>query len=604
MALRKEDLQVVALICSLNFMFVLGCANDLHCSNESASCSCQQSQLFTNSSDCMIDRLEDCSSQKFDSGSFSELGLVRLEPVDRSARILVNLTLHDISWTALRFRYMEKRNEEISKTFCRKITVTSKSVIPELFYDCNWTPGAGSITLEYEAERGSDRQTGMYFFRLPDRSSLVAEMDEIDSWAPFVYVDISKPVFTAKWQPSKLLGKQKFEVKVCDEDVLVQKDEVEGYGGQELSYSFRQEWFPSYGNYYFKVRLLRNYTNSTCVMPADDCTERIHSSQKTCGESETPPIHVGSSSKVAINVGIVGGVLLICLILIILFVWKKCKPSSDATPPKLLIVYAQSTASHIRVVEEFAKYLNKHCYIEAMLDQLDIPETETKDPYEWYNNAMAEADFVMVVASPPSCCRHEGLYRDAHITALRLLTNYLADRDFRGQCLAVVLPHCKVTHLPSEARSFRRFFLPRQLNAMLWFLFRDARFPAFVNAAFSLLGPAPRGGSTEFKMGGADLMDAVRVAQNDVTPVCKCKTHSNNSDITNVVPSHVQITPDVTLMEMTSNDVIHSDVPNCDLIQFQPIICLDNLDLTGEMQPPERKQNSSHTMLDLDSMVL
>jgi len=51
---------------------------------------------------------------------------------------------------------------------------------------------------------------------------------------------------------------------------------------------------------------------------------------------------------------------------------------SDIKQPKVLIIYIQSSTSHIKAVEELAKYLRNFCFVDALLDQLDIPKTETK----------------------------------------------------------------------------------------------------------------------------------------------------------------------------------------------------------------------------------
>jgi hypothetical protein len=49
-------------------------------------------------------------------------------------------------------------------------------------------------------------------------------------------------------------------------------------------------------------------------------------------------------------------------------------------PPKLLIIYTQSSETHIKVVEELAQYLRKFCHVDALLDKLDISKTKTQVP--------------------------------------------------------------------------------------------------------------------------------------------------------------------------------------------------------------------------------
>jgi hypothetical protein len=51
---------------------------------------------------------------------------------------------------------------------------------------------------------------------------------------------------------------------------------------------------------------------------------------------------------------------------------------SDTKQPKLLIIYTASTVPHIRVVGELAEYLRKFCFVDVLLDILDIPKTKKK----------------------------------------------------------------------------------------------------------------------------------------------------------------------------------------------------------------------------------
>jgi hypothetical protein len=46
--------------------------------------------------------------------------------------------------------------------------------------------------------------------------------------------------------------------------------------------------------------------------------------------------------------------------------------------PVVLIIYSPSQASHVKSVVALTEYLRNHCFVEALLDQLDIPDSETK----------------------------------------------------------------------------------------------------------------------------------------------------------------------------------------------------------------------------------
>lgn len=58
----------------------------------------------------------------------------------------------------------------------------------------------------------------------------------------------------------------------------------------------------------------------------------------------------------------------------------------DVKLPVVLIIYSPSQASHIKSVVALTEYLRNHCFVEALLDQLDIPDSETK---VWCEKCMA-----------------------------------------------------------------------------------------------------------------------------------------------------------------------------------------------------------------------
>ena len=52
--------------------------------------------------------------------------------------------------------------------------------------------------------------------------------------------------------------------------------------------------------------------------------------------------------------------------------------SGDVKLPVVLIVHSPSRASHLKSVIALTEYLKNHCYIEALLDQLDVQSTKSK----------------------------------------------------------------------------------------------------------------------------------------------------------------------------------------------------------------------------------
>ncbi|KAJ9588289.1 hypothetical protein L9F63_018341, partial [Diploptera punctata] len=150
---------------------------------------------------------------------------------------------------------------------------------------------------------------------------------------------------------------------------------------------------------------------------SSDCTEGL------CNASQSPVFDIDDTYTKTLLIGVVGCVVLIPVFMIIVFIWKRqCKPpSTDVKLPVVLMIHTPSRASHLKSVISLAEYLKNHCYIEALLDQLDVQTTESKDPWTWCNNAFARADFVMVISSPPKCCNEEGIFRNMDLVALRFL---------------------------------------------------------------------------------------------------------------------------------------------------------------------------------------
>lgn len=76
-------------------------------------------------------------------------------------------------FSALQFRFTEYQNE--SRTFCRRLTVSSYHSIPELFYDCRWTVRSDfgkTFIFQYEAQSEFYGEAGRYWFKLPSYNEL------------------------------------------------------------------------------------------------------------------------------------------------------------------------------------------------------------------------------------------------------------------------------------------------------------------------------------------------------------------------------------------------------------------------------------------------
>lgn len=395
---------LLRLICVCIFLYDFGwaCVSNYdasekkYCGNKSVSCASQLVN-FTDAarSACMIEAPGACSTWTFSSGYPTHKGSVRLIAFpgceESYGFSILKIIFKDIVWTTLQFRFTEYQNE--SRTFCRRLTVSSNHSIPELLYDCRWTDRSDfdkTFIFQYEAQGKFYTEAGRYWFKLPSYNKLdLTSKEDLTQWTPFLYVDVSEsPSLTVRWlQAPQSFGVTKYELKVYGRDELKETKVFSSTNEEELSYTYSEN-FPMYGEYRFEVRL----HNDSC----ENCTYL---------KSESPVINVGDSAWWSLAVGVIGGSVVMCLLGAIWYSWKSMlERPKTIKPPKLLIIYTQSSASHIKVVEELAQYLRNFCNVDALLDKLDIPKTKTQDPFEWYNDAFDHLDFVMVVSSPPKCC--------------------------------------------------------------------------------------------------------------------------------------------------------------------------------------------------------
>jgi hypothetical protein len=92
-----------------------------------------------------------------------------------------------------------------------------------------------------------------------------------------MYVDVSEsPSLTVRWQQAPLnFGVRKYELKVYDRNELKETKVFSSTDEEELNYKYN-EYFPTYGEYKFEVRVLH-----------DSCKNGV------CPVSQSPEIVVG-----------------------------------------------------------------------------------------------------------------------------------------------------------------------------------------------------------------------------------------------------------------------------------------------------------------------
>jgi len=266
-------------------------------------------------------------------------------------------------------------------------------------------------------------------------------------------------------------------------------------------------------------------------------------------------------------------------------------------------------------VVTLTEYLRNCCFVEALLDQLDISDSETKDPFTWCNEAFSRADFVMVVSSPPKCCNQEGIFRNIDVLALRFLKEKFSKPSSRPQFFSVLMPYCTEQDIPNEAKNLRMFRLRKDFNKMLWYIHNGGRLPTVVDYARSLLDPQPGGGKSCLNERDNALWAAVEEVEHELLEVCNCK----KLDIKRCDDYDVENTRYVTKL-MTScqegNECernIHKSVSTDHLLVIpEPLdmelpFSLDDLDLTGAGEidiKPKNNGEALHLGFDLSPMEL
>ncbi|XP_071450531.1 uncharacterized protein [Hetaerina americana] len=372
-----------------------------------------------------------------------------------------NVTFLDFDWKSITMRYTQNGNP--GKNSCRVFHFSDeflKRKPTSLFYDCLWSHNdyeEKTFNFEYTATNDVSATYRKSVFTVPRRDKINPDVTQLKNWQVFLYVDITESPFVilkAQTLPD-FYNVFTYNVKVysgSDRNYSVKNERniTVRRGENELTFEWNLGIFP--GNYFFTVKPV-----------SEECGEL------GCLISRSPDIKIEPS----INLLFAGGAFAFIVLLIFIIACLKYIPQVKSIPvrPKLLLIYRSTHASHMKVVLELAQHLRKNCNIEAMFDELDVNKSETHNPFNWYNDAIAQCDFIAIVSSPTCCNSINGIYPKVDEVALNMLQGKGFNRKpLSNMCnlMVFLLPYCSEKTLPQEAKNIGlRFKIPNDINEIV-----------------------------------------------------------------------------------------------------------------------------------------
>lgn len=382
----------------------------------------------------------------------------------------INISFSEINWKKIYMRFIE--NQVKTPSLCREFEVTPEiSSSFTLYFDCLWSTAIEqkAYHFEYQAFTPSgDSFTYKYLFQVPIGDNIDVKTN-LSNWTIFMVVDMTNMpehlVLRLQVAP-KRLGVKGYKVEVLkklkDNSWVVKTVKLYAKPG-EKEIRFLYETKSKFGNYVFEATLIH-----------ENCTERT-----PCAISSSPHILIVEMAEPKFLTTVVSVVILIPILLMGYLIWRrKWDPEKDQTreptgPPKLLLMYSPVSVKHVQTMIEMAKYFNKTCGLVALIDELGIPESVTKDPLRWYINSFNEADYVAIFASPDSvptdreAVRKFSRYQHIEAIAQNQLSHRLISTETKCKFFSISIPKTNWDNLPPEAAALKRYTLPRDLDPLL-----------------------------------------------------------------------------------------------------------------------------------------
>ncbi|XP_066997469.2 uncharacterized protein [Anabrus simplex] len=436
---------------------------------------------------------EECEHMKFkrNFGSqlskFNMLSFIYRGP-HRSFSIL-HMEFSEPKWNYLRMR-IKPRNDE--SPFCQELKLNEFREA-DVQLDCPRFCHDGQVLdIEYYSKNYNEEESRNYAVKIPSLSR-IGDGTFFEKWECFTYVDTTNiPTLIVHWQSApKFFEVESYVLSMTDADTgeVVKSVEVPAYhASTQMSKDFTVY---SSGSYLFTV-------------------QPININKTFADKSISAKVRIDLPSQILPS--IIAGVAIVVSVFVCVLLLKVFTP---AKPPTVLMVYERSRQTHLDAMVALADYLRTKCYIDARIDETDVHLTDYMDPFDWCQEAFAEADAVMVLSSPPQVLKHEvGRHRNLGGVGLNLLAEHFCDSD--KIFISVLLSYCSEEDIPIEAKNFRRFSLLKELNEMVWFLHQRSRYPGLsrFNLLSKCLTPSRK---MKFSSQGTKLLRAFDRAAKDVT---------------------------------------------------------------------------------------
>ncbi|XP_011500596.1 PREDICTED: uncharacterized protein LOC105364382 isoform X2 [Ceratosolen solmsi marchali] len=413
-----------------------------------------------------VKRGEDCKEMRFEnlghvppSGkALAQVSLTAyvkdLEDINEKATAF-NFSITNINFDRLITRYQNLGDEETSS--CHRVkfygNVTTYP-LKEFHLSCPFSNNSfenNPYRLEYLISGDNYEYSRKLVFIVPNHRFIDQTVKDVAFYTPFIYIDVSDAsILTLYIQPlPQRFNVSKYRVWMMNNDTNSTKEvTLENYNiNQTIHHNFSVD----NGVLYFKVAALHPICH-----------------KYGCINSTSPFISIKQPSH-RLLIMIISFIWIPPVILYVIYhtykLYKKKEILKRAErKPKCLLVYSPSHMAHVNVMIDLARYL-RYCNINAMIDTLDIAESTNKDPVLWCNESFHSADAIIIATSPQTDEIAPVIYRNIDNQALRLLKENYPRRNKRYYALQ--FPYCKANDIPKEARQFKRFTMPEELDKLV-----------------------------------------------------------------------------------------------------------------------------------------